>query len=814
MLKDTFERKGIASQLRIRKKLLTMKYESTETMSAHFLNFDKLIRELKSTGAMIEEVDVVCHLLLTLSLEYDAVVTALETLSTDQLKLSFVKNRLLDEEAKRSNVLDSDNKHVAFATKQSKDSNAKFKGKNKAKFTFQCHNCGKYGHKRADCRKPQKDNKGESGSANLTTENSKKKSTTEKEFAFNVEAKISAETVTWFLDSSATEHLARSSEKLENLRALRSPIQIYVAKSGQKLTATECGDFKVRTQVNGLICSIMIKDVLLVPNLQFNLLSVRRLEMNGYTIHFGNGKGIIRRGNCVVAVAYRKDRLYELDFCATSVAANLCNIEDDVEVWHKRYGHIGYDGLQQLSSLVNGIKLSKPVDRAKRCEVCISGKQTKLPHSKPWTRATRPLQLVHSDVCGPMGQESHDKKKYLVAFIDDYTHFTMAYTLSEKSEVFKCFKQFHAMAEAHFNTKLSRLRCDNGREYPSTEMKNYCASKGIQYEFTIRYTPQQNGVAERMNRTIIERARCMILNASMSKSFWSEAVLTAVYLINRSPTEVLKRKVPAELWYGENPDVQKLRVFGCIAYLRLPKELIKGKFDSRSKKCRMVGYCANGYRLWCQEEKKIVLGRDVIFEESRYNFNEDFYKMDSIKSSQDKNPAAAELKRVSTKNEESELFEKANEEEVFQNESLQESEPEDMSKTTLRRSSRIKIRSKRLEDYICLALNAEAFIDDVPKDYCDIDQRDDKDEWSEAVQEEINSLLDNNTWIYTKLPEGKRAIDNKWVLKIKRDQYNNVQRYKARLVIKGCAQRKGFDYTETYAPVAHIIYNQNIICNH
>lgn len=82
-----------------------------------------------------------------------------------------------------------------------------------------------------------------------------------------------------------------------------------------------------------------------------------------------------------------------------------------------------------------------------------------------------------------------------------------------------------------------------------------------------------------------------------------------------------------------------------------------------------------------------------------------------------------------------------------------------MSKTTLRPSSRIKIRSKRLEDYICLALNAEAFIDDVPKDYCDIDQRDDKDEWSEAVQEEINSLLDNNTWTYTKLPEGKRAIE-------------------------------------------------------
>lgn len=247
VLKDTFERKGIASQLRIRKKLLTMKYESTETMSAHFLNFGRLIRELKSTGAMIEEVDVVCHLLLTLPSEYDAVVTALETLLTEQLKLSFVKNRLLDEEAKRSNVLDNDNKRVAFATsKNSKGSNSKFKGKNKAKFTFQCHNCGKYGHKRADCRKPQKDNKGESGSANLTTENSKKKSSAEEEFAFNVEAEINGEIVIWFLDSGATEHLARSSERLENLRALKSPIQINVAKSGQKLTAMECGDFKVR----------------------------------------------------------------------------------------------------------------------------------------------------------------------------------------------------------------------------------------------------------------------------------------------------------------------------------------------------------------------------------------------------------------------------------------------------------------------------------------------------------------------------------------------------------------------------------------
>lgn len=135
------------------------------------------------------------------------------------------------------------------------------------------------------------------------------------------------------------------------------------------------------------------------------------------------------------------------------------------------------------------------------------------------------------------------------------------------------------MAEAHFNLKISRFRCDNGREYISRETRQHFEDCGIQFEFTIRYTPQQNGVAERMNR-IIERARCMILNSKMSKTFWSEAVITAVYLINRCPINAVKDKLPAELWYGEKFNLRKLRVFGCVAHLHIPKELVNGKFES------------------------------------------------------------------------------------------------------------------------------------------------------------------------------------------------------------------------------------------
>lgn len=123
-----------------------------------------------------------------------------------------------------------------------------------------------------------------------------------------------------------------------------------------------------------------------------------------------------------------------------------------------------------------------------------------------------------------------------------------------------------------------------------------------------------------MNRTILEKARCMLFNCKLKKFFWSEAVQTAVYLINRSPTSSLDGKLPAALRYEMKPDIGKLKVFGCIAYLRLPKELISGKFDSRSPKCYFIGYCPNGYKFWSLEERKIVFGRDAIFDETKFSF--------------------------------------------------------------------------------------------------------------------------------------------------------------------------------------------------
>ncbi|KAH0813975.1 hypothetical protein GEV33_008816 [Tenebrio molitor] len=741
----------MASQVLLRKKLLTMKFNvGTDSMNTHFLKFDGTIRELKSAGTNLEQSDVVCHLLLTMPPEYDTVVTAIETLASEELTISFVKNRLLDEESKRLGSRQEKGKEASTSSAfVAPTRNKKFDGRSKLK----CFNCGIIGHKKSECRKPK--SKTEAKICEVNTELC---------FAGFAQGEVDS---SWYLDSGCTEHLAKSSNSLKNVRPLEKPIQIRSAKSGTFLTAKEMGDIPVETVI--------------VPNLEFNLLSVRRLEMNGLKIIFENGNGNIFKNDELVAVAHRKEKLYELAFKLPDVdcAAVASSTTDTAELWHKRLGHIGRTGLEKVKDLVDGMEVNLPKHSC-ICPVCVEGKQTKLPHVQSRTRAQRPLQLVHSDLMGPIQNEAYNKEQYILTFIDDYTHFVVVYLLETKSEVFNYFKQYKAMVNSHFERRISRLRCDNGREYLSNDITKYLKSKGIQHELTIRYTPQQNGVAERMNRTLMERARCMLLGSKLEKCLWTEAILTAAYLVNRSPTSSLKDQVPAELWYGEKPNLNKLKIFGCVAYLRLPNEILKSKLDSRTKTCYMVGYCPNGYRLWCPQEKRIICGRDIVFDETKFAIKEpSFYRSEQVEEEQ----AEEETDEKDRFESDTETEEKANE---------------------CRRSNRERRPPKQLEDYDISMIVLGACVENVPVTYQELEGRPDEEDWQRAINEEMTALRENETWTLEELPKGKKAIDCKWVFKIKRDETGTLDKYKARLVVKGCSQRPGIDYGETYAPVARL----------
>lgn len=710
-LGNTFQRKGIASQLLTRKCLLSMKFDAkNDTLANHFLRFDKLIRNLRSSGGKLEEIDIVCHLLLTMPPEYDNVVIAIETLATDNLSIAFVKNRLLDEETKRHDTKKPSGGEIPSSTAfvsqprstsgpgQTQEISTTGRG-----FPYSCNYCKKRGHKWAECRKRDYDMKNKnSQSANAATESEDPDHSSNLCFSAVVGNHTSDE-VKWFLDSGATEHLMNSSVKLSNTKKLEAPTRIRVAKAGSFLEANSTGDIHLTSLVNGKEKEITVKNVLSVQNLHYNLLSVRKLEMNGFKVTLENGQGIIMKKNEIVAIALRNEtQLYELKFRKT-VHANISIKSDDYQLWHKRTGHLNFEDIKRMQSQTSGMKINFSQETKKLCHICIEGKQACQPHNQERKRATRPLQLVHSDLIGPISPASQKySKKYVLTFIDDFTHFTASYILDSKSEVLRFFKIFEAMASTHFNLKISRFRCDNGREYISKEIKNFFEGLGIQFEFTIRYTPQQNGVAERMNRTILEKARCMLLNCKLGKTFWPEAVQAAVYLINRSQTSSLKGKIPAAFWFRETIDVTKLKVFGCIAYLKIPKQILQGKFDSRSIKCLFVGYCPNGYKFWNPEDRKIVFGRDAVFDESRFSFD-DLSNEQWISHEEDQH-SSEEGEDFSTLEKTSEEHDKKGEK--SQNEDDGDSEHECTQKTTEpksdqqpRKSTRKKNLLRYLEDY-------------------------------------------------------------------------------------------------------------------
>ena len=271
-------------------------------------------------------------------------------------------------------------------------------------------------------------------------------------------------------------------------------------------------------------------------------------------------------------------------------------------------------------NLVDGFILNNcsNTENAEMCITCVKSKITKLPFAKHSKRKTsRPLELVHSDICGPITPSTYDGKRYFLTFLDDYTHFTIVYLLSSKAEMFDCFKEFEATVSAKFGNKIASLCCDNGGEYLLHTFVNFCKQKGIQIKNSIPYTPELNGKAERLNRTLLDKARDYDVGIKSGKDMWGEAILCAAYLANRSPTSCLKNSTPAEMFYGKKLNLKNLRIFGCVGYKHIPKEKQNGKFNARCDVCIMVGYTHNGYRLWDVKKQKVVVARDVLFDETK-----------------------------------------------------------------------------------------------------------------------------------------------------------------------------------------------------
>ena len=228
--------------------------------------------------------------------------------------------------------------------------------------------------------------------------------------------------------------------------------------------------------------------------------------------------------------------------------ANACLqavIEDQSYLWHCRFGHVSFKGLRTLQSkgMVNGLPagLPSPAACAQVCTTCLTGKQHRgsIPKKSLW-RASQRLELVHADIRGPINPASNSNKRYFLSFIDDFSRKTWIYFLHEKSEAFIMFKRYKAAIEKETWAYLKCLRTDRGGEFNSNEFEEFCKENGISRQLTTAYTPQQNGVAERKNRIVMNLVRCILADKQVPKVFWPEAVRWCVHVLNRSPTQALQ----------------------------------------------------------------------------------------------------------------------------------------------------------------------------------------------------------------------------------------------------------------------------------
>lgn len=844
---DVFEKKGAVTEMYLRKRLLSLKFKDGDSMERHLSMFDSIVNELRGAGADVRDPEAVSHLLLSLPQSYESVVTALETVDPGSLTVTRVKARLISEELKRSERDSSWN--------QQDQNQAAFLGKTK-RFMGRCWKCKQTGHKANQCNFSDEGGKGENSGATSGTRKVfqlRRRDASPKDdpggaFAFCTGGSLGkaavdpkARNIRWIVDSGCTDHMVSEDTFFLVQKTLETPYPVSLAEENQAIVVTKAGFISCVSHVEEKEYRCDISDVLYAPGLRHNLLSVSRLEKSGFTVIFRNGEVEFWSGNILFAVGSRCQDLYEVSFemnvgeinaaQGQAVAKNL--------LWHRRFGHLGMRNVCDLanSKMVNGIDFSV-TDSLGLCEACIMGKHFRCPFGTRTTRASRPLERVHTDVCGPITPSTWDGKRYFLTFIDDCTHFTIAFLIASRDEVLQCFKEYKAMVEAGFGLKLSRLRCDNGGEYVSKEMRNLCRQTGVILEYTMAYTPEQNGIAERMNRTLVEKARAMIFESGFDKEMWGEAVMSAVFVTNRSPTAALQGKVtPAEAWFGQKPDVSGLRVFGCKAYSHVPKQK-RGKFDQKSEVRIMVGYTINGYRLWDPITRTVHLSRDVIFDENVFPASS--RKVDNgdsgfeIRPKADETMMNTELVADAVPDDPGADIEQADRSETSsigefhtlvedeeQNQSDGWTIQDERSMTDIgtedldldgdpldlnRRSGRIRRAPVWLQDYEteASAMLVDTGDDGSPLSYKNIKGREDEECWMNAVQEELDSLEANETWDVVEQPPDVKIVTSKWIFKKKLDKDGNLDRYKARVVARGFMQQEGVDFHETYAPVAKL----------
>ena len=677
----------------------------------------------------------------------------------------------------------------------------------------------------------------------------------------------------WVVDGGATAHFC-------NDRALFSTFgptdTLMQPARGPVCRAAGRGSVPLAIPLpGGGTAHLTLHDVVCIPDLHENLLSAGRLLDLGFDVQYRPdgltltapngalcGEGTRAKGGLFRLAA--RGRAADLQTAAVAHAA------PDTD-WHARFGHADSRAIMQLFTrgMANTAKATeataalKQLSSAAHCEPCLRGKQTRAPltgSADGATRASRPLQIVHMDLCGPYPHHGRDGSRYLLVIVDDATRYLFTRGLLTKDQAFDSFCRFKAMAETQHcaaNYRVAYLRTDNGGEFLSNSFSSYLEQHGIRRQLTAPYTSSQNGVAERAFRTINDAARTMLHESGLPYSFFFDAVAYAVYVRNRLPTSSVAGMTRFEAWFGYKPRIDQLRPFGCVAHVHIPAAH-RTKMDPRSHRCVFIGISADSkqYRLFDPATRTVIQSRDVQFDEHLFGGSTvagGGSALDTVELFSDSLPgsvlvpqyaaapavAAQPAAAAAAPAPDAPAAVPAPATAAANGRSLRSAGPAPAvvipSSVASRRgvSGLMDILSSGTNDVpSALQVNRALLVElgvghdpDIaelstallsltsagaapivtdpltPEDAMRTPQA---AQWKTAMQSEFDALQQAGTYTLVPAPPGVKPIGVKWVLKTKRNAAGEVVKYKARVVAKGYAQRYGIDYEETYAPVCRI----------
>lgn len=832
LLHDFHHNKTVGNQQRLLQQITSHFKTPSVTMQAHLDELFDLVIRYRDAGGSFEDNELINRIMTSVSSEYDGLIDAIGIQSVGGSGSAgnqdpwVLKQWLIDYDQEKQR-----RKKREASASTSSAYNATEQGQIAGKAIQQqvirlpvttdteryCNGCRIKGHIRRDC--PTND----ISIAQLKRivayrENKAQAANQGQQYASHVFSRdfVSGQEC-WIADSGATIHMTPNEKLFIDIdKSHKSSVMVA---NGKKLNVEGKGSVSIMINSNQDSKVLNLKNVLFVPSLNANLFSIREFTSNGHSVIFDNSKVYLLCDDKKIEIGKIASNHYVLE---SSNEAKLAEEAPCKHELHRRFAHRNLQDIQHMIAL--GLP-SQPCLCSDVCEDCLKGKMSRRPFKRS-TPVEAVLDVVVSDVHGPMPVESIGRNRYFVTYIDVKSRYCELRIIKNKSEVPKCTIEYIEHLKLQYGKKPKVFRSDRGTEYMDKKLQSYLAQEGIWYETTVGYCPEQNGIAERMNRTLGEATITLLSDAKLPKNHWAEAVCYANYCNNRIINKTLQ-KSPLQMFCNSKPDWSQMRRFGAEVFVLTPQQK-RNKLQPKSRKMKFIGFDqhAKGFRV--TDGKQVTISREVKFtedidkktkrkrsrqtkrevsndpEESSCPVGLEYFNDDDAENVIQEVPEMNHENQGESDSEE-EWFDAEEGEGSSSSEEEQEepeNAPEPPQQPEPRRSARTNAGKlpARFKDFVLDDVAMLVSVD--PKSDREAMASNDAEFWKKAKEEELQAIKRNNTWKTVNLPKNRKAIGSKWVFKSKTDE-NGERQFKARLVAQGFTQQFGVDYSECFAPVGN-----------